>query len=320
MATWRDAGGADLGPVSGRSVVTIGNFDGVHRGHRHVVDRCRELAAALAPPVPTVVAVTFDPHPVQVFAPERAPVRLTSLTRRVRLLRDAGADEVRVLAFDHAMAAWSPEEFVRRVLVDDLHAAAVVVGENFRFGHRAAGDVALLQRLGEEHDFVAEGLALDGGDEDHSSTLVRRLVATGDVTGAADVLGRPFAVEGEVVRGDQRGREIGYPTANVPVVDGEAVPADGVYAGWFVRASGERLPAAVSVGTNPTFDGTERRVESYVMASDGSARHDLDLYGEHVVVEFVLRLRAMERYDGLDALLEQMAADVDDARRALGVQ
>ncbi|MDO9377550.1 MAG: bifunctional riboflavin kinase/FAD synthetase [Nocardioidaceae bacterium] len=318
MDVWHEVVGVTSLPLPGRCVVSVGNFDGVHRGHQHVLKRARELAATLSASsgeqLP-VVAATFEPHPLAVLAPDRAPLRLTTPGQRARLLREAGADVVCSLAFSHEMAAWTPEEFVRHVMVDQLHAAGVVVGENFRFGHRAAGDVALLAALGREHDFVVEALPLDGGSRPWSSTLVRQMLAAGDVEGAADVLGHAPAVEGVVVRGDQRGRELGYPTANLPVAAGFAVPTDGVYAGWLRRLDepgSAPLPAAVSVGTNPTFDGLERRVESYVLD-----RTDLALYGALVEVSLVGRIRGQVRFDGIDPLLVQMADDVDRTRRLL---
>ena len=242
----------------------IGNFDGVHLGHRRVIARAREIADERGL---QVVAVTFDPHPMAVLRPEHAPITLSSIEERAALLSQAGADHVLALPFTTEVAAWSPEEFVERILVDLLHAAAVVVGANFRFGHRAAGDVALLTSAGSTHDFTTEGIPLDGGPMVWSSTYVRTCLAAGDVAGAAEALGRPVTVRGVVARGEQRGRELGFPTANVPVGTGGGVPADGVYAGWLRRLdTGERLPAAISVGTNPTFDGVrDRRVESYVL-------------------------------------------------------
>lgn len=297
-----------------RSAVVIGNFDGVHLGHRAVLRRACEVAADRGL---RVVAVTFDPHPMQVLLPERAPVRLTDLETRAALLQDAGAHDVLVLPFDREMASWSPEEFVRRVLVERLRAAVVLVGENFRFGHRAAGDVAALRGLGERHDFVVEGLELTGADRAYSSTAVRQALAEGEVDSASAVLGRPVAVTGRVVRGDQRGRELGYPTANVPV-EGEGagmVPADGVYAGWLrVQGEAESLPAAISVGTNPTFAGERaRRVEAYVLD-----HHGLDLYDREVEVAFVGRVRGMERFDSVEELVAQMDDDVRRTRDLLG--
>jgi riboflavin kinase/FMN adenylyltransferase len=233
---------------------------------------------------------------------------------RAELLADAGADALLALPFDRDVASWTPEEFVQRVLVDVLHAAAVVVGANFRFGHRAAGDVATLRETGERYGFTAEGIPLDGGPQVWSSTYVRMSLAAGDVAGAAEALGRPYAVRGVVVRGDQRGRELGFPTANVPTDAMTAVPPDGVYAGWLRRLdTGEAYPAAISVGTNPTFDGVrDRRVESYVLD-----RTDLELYGVEVEVSFVDRLRGMVAFESVEKLVDQMTADVDRARELL---
>ena len=249
-----------------------------------------------------------------VLRPEHAPTTLTSLEVRAELLADAGVDAVLALPFDRDVAAWTPEQFVERVLVDALHAAAVVVGANFRFGNRAAGDVATLREAGERRDFVAEGIPLDGGPQVWSSTYVRTCLAAGDVAGAAEALGRPFSVRGVVVRGDKRGRELGFPTANVPTGALTAAPPDGVYAGWLRRLdTGEAFPAAISVGTNPTFDGErDRRVESYVLDRD-----DLELYGVEVEVTFVERLRGMVAFESVEALVEQMNDDVDRARELL---
>jgi riboflavin kinase / FMN adenylyltransferase len=308
---WRsvDEVPADLG----RTAVTIGNFDGVHLGHQHVLARTREVGEQ-AGCGPTVV-VTFDPHPIAVLRPEHAPPTLTGIETRLRLLEQTGVDAVLVVPFDRDVSTWTPEEFVDRILVDALHAGAVVVGANFRFGHRAAGDVALLAEVGRERGFTVEGVALDGGPQVWSSTYVRNCLLAGDVTGAAEALGRPFAVRGVVTEGDRRGRELGYPTANVPSGVGEAVPADGVYAGWLQRLdTGERFPAAISVGTNPTFDGErERRVEAYALDRD-----DLELYGVEVEVTFVDRLRGMVGFDGVDALLAAMRDDVRRTREVLG--
>jgi len=295
-----------------RTTVVIGNFDGVHLGHRRVLSRARELADERGL---LLVAVTFDPHPMAVLRPEHAPTMLSTIERRAELLGDIGVDAVLALPFDLSVAAWSPAEFVTRVLVDALQAAAVVVGANFRFGSRAAGDLQTLVEQGREHDFVAEGIALDGGPMVWSSTYVRTCLAAGDVAGAAEALGHPYAVRGLVVQGDQRGRELGYPTANVPTDGLTAAPADGVYAGRLRRLdTGEVFPAAISVGTNPTFEGDRyRRIESYVLD-----RTDLELYGVEVEVSFVERLRGMASFDSVDALLVQMADDVRRARELLG--
>ncbi|MDQ4008180.1 MAG: bifunctional riboflavin kinase/FAD synthetase [Actinomycetota bacterium] len=310
MRVWRAL--QDVPADLGRTVVTIGNYDGVHLGHRHVIGRARVLAEQTGTPV---VAVTFDPHPFAVLRPEHAPTLLTTIERRAELLAEAGVDDVLVMPFSREVAGWAPQEFVDRIVVGTLHAAAVVVGANFRFGHRAAGDVATLRELGADRDFTAEGVDLEGGPQAWSSTYVRTCLAAGDVEGATEALGRPFSVRGVVVEGDHRGHELGYPTANVPTRD-MAAPVDGVYAGWLRRLDdpdAPALPAAVSVGTNPTFDGTERRVESYVLDRD-----DLELYGVEVEVTFVSRLRGMVRFDSVDDLLARMADDVDRARAVLG--
>lgn len=311
MRTWRSL--TEVPRDLGRTVVTIGNFDGVHLGHQHVVQRAREAASRTG--AEAVVVVTFDPHPIAVLRPEHAPPTLSTVAGRLALLAGAGADDALVVPFDRDVAAWSPEEFVQRILVDALHAAAVVVGANFRFGHRASGDVAFLREAGERHGFEVDGVALDGGPQVWSSTYVRNCLATGDVEGAAEALGRPYAVTGPVVRGDQRGRELGYPTANV-ALDGVTAPDDGVYAGWVRRLDdGVAHPAAISVGTNPTFAGErERRVEAHVLD-----RTDLALYGVEVEVSFVAHLRPMTRFDGVEPLLAQMRHDVDRARELLAL-
>jgi riboflavin kinase/FMN adenylyltransferase len=286
-------------------VVVIGNFDGVHRGHVHVV-----RTAAAEANGRHVVAITFDPHPMAVLRPEHAPSMLTSVEDRAGLLAAAGADAVFALPFSREVAAWTPDEFIDRVLVTGLGAAVVVVGANFRFGARAAGDVESLRSHG---GFEVIAVPLEGGPQVWSSTYIRQCIAAGDVEGAAEALGRDYAVSGLVVKGDQRGRELGYPTANVPVGDA-AVPADGVYAGWLTRAdTGERFPAAISVGTNPTFAGQrERRVEAYALDRD-----DLELYGVRVEIAFRARIRGMVAFDGVEALIETMRGDVERTRELL---
>jgi riboflavin kinase / FMN adenylyltransferase len=296
----------------GPSAVTIGVFDGVHLGHQRIVARAAEEAAADRLPL---VVVTFDPHPSEVVRPGSHPPLLCTLRRRVQLLGELGAGAVCVLAFTLAFSQLSPDEFVRAVLADRLHTRRVVVGENFRFGHRAAGDVRVLAELGGKYDFSAEGVPLltDDGVTISSSSIRDRLAA-GDVAGAARDLGRPHRVEGVVVRGAQRGRALGIPTANLETPPYTAIPADGVYAGWLVSLDenglpARRWPAAISVGTNPTFDGQHRVVEAYALDRD-----DLDLYGVHVAVDFTARLRGMVRFDSVDALVAQMRLDVEQAR------
>jgi riboflavin kinase/FMN adenylyltransferase len=313
----------------GSSVVTIGVFDGVHRGHQRIVGRAAEAAARLDLPV---VVITFDPHPMEVVRPGSHPPLLCTVRRRVQLLGGEGCDAVCVLPFTLDFSRLGPDDFVRAVLADRLHARWVVVGDNFRFGHRAAGDVPLLAELGEKYDFGAEGVPLlseaKHGEAEHgdpgepgvtiSSSRIRDLLGQGDVAGAAGDLGRPHRVEGVVVRGQQRGRALGFPTANLETAPHTAVPADGVYAGWLVSLDAEgqeeqRWPAAISVGTNPTFDGREQTVEAYALDRD-----DLDLYGLHMAVDFTARLRGMVRFDSAGALTAQMRRDVDEARRLVG--
>ncbi len=314
MQRWQ---GLDDVPRSwGPSVVTIGVFDGVHRGHQRIVARAAAIAAQRGLPV---VVVTFDPHPDEVVRPGSHPPFLASARRRADLRAGLGAEAVCVLPFSYEFSQLGPDEFVRAVLVDRLHAAVVVVGENFRFGHRAAGDVPLLGELGEKYDFTAEGVPLlaDGGDT-ISSSGIRELLLAGDVTGAARDLGRLHRVEGVVVRGQQRGRALGFPTANLETPPHTAIPADGVYAGWLTRlrpdgADAECWPAAISVGSNPTFDGQARTVEAYALDRD-----DLDLYGAHVAVDFAERLHGMVRYDTVPELIEQMRRDVAAARDVTG--
>jgi riboflavin kinase/FMN adenylyltransferase len=299
----------------GPSVVTIGEFDGVHRGHQRIVAEAVAEAADLGLPV---VVVTFDPHPDEVVRPGTHPPLLGTARRRSQLLAGLGVDAVFVIPFTLEFSRLGPDEFVQSVLVDRLHAARVVVGENFRFGHKAAGDVALLAELGEKYDFTVAGVPLLAGDGGTvSSSRIRALLAAGQVSAAAEILGRPHRVEGVVVRGHQRGRALGFPTANLETLTHTAIPADGIYAGWLAELDSggeetERWPAAISVGTNPTFDGTERTVEAYALDRD-----DLDLYGSRVAVDFVARLRETLRFDSVDALIEQMHVDAADARRLL---
>jgi riboflavin kinase / FMN adenylyltransferase len=304
----------------GRCVVTIGVFDGVHRGHQALISQAVKLAEQRGLPC---VLVTFDPHPAEVVRPGSHPAQLTTLRRRAELVEQWGVDVFCVLPFTPELSRMPADEFVHELLVERLHVAAVVVGKNFTFGHRAAGDVALLHRLGNRFGFVAEGAELvstrepvDDRDElvTYSSTYIRACIDAGDVTSAASALGRPHRLEGIVVRGDGRGRELGYPTANLSTPRHAAIPADGIYACRFLHRSGGRertLPAAVSVGSNPTFSGRERRVEAFVL--DVAE----DFYGERVALDFVARLRGMERFDSADALVAQIDRDVTETRRAL---
>jgi riboflavin kinase/FMN adenylyltransferase len=302
--------------------VTIGVFDGVHRGHQALIRRTVELAAERG--VPGVV-LTFDPHPSEVIRPGSHPAQLTTLRRKAELMESLGIDVFSVLPFTLELSRLTAHEFVHEVIVDKLHAAAVIVGENFTFGHKAAGDVSLLRTLGKRFGFVAYGAELQGrslDDTDHveseitfSSTYVRSCIDAGDVGAAAEALGRPHRLEGIVVRGDGRGHDLGYPTANLSTPRYAAVPADGVYSCWFTRsgAPGKRFPAAVSVGTNPTFSGRERTVEAFVLDVDE------DFYGQHVSLDFVAKLRDQVKFSSSAGLVAQIDDDVVRTREALGV-
>ncbi|MFI7639506.1 bifunctional riboflavin kinase/FAD synthetase [Nonomuraea sp. NPDC049400] len=298
---------------SERSVVTIGVYDGVHRGHQRVAERAVAIARERGL---RSVAVTFEPHPDEVVRPGSHPQRLTSLRRRAELLDGLGVDEIDVVEFTLGLSRTSPDDFAQNVLAERLRAAVVAVGEDFVFGHQASGDVETLRTLGDKYDFVVEVVPMLDGI---SSSAIRERLVAGDVVGAREQLGRPHRVEGVVVRGYQRGRQLGFPTANVETPQHTAIPADGVYAGWLecvpvanlpALYAGERWPAAISVGTNPTFEGVPRTVEAYALDRD-----DLELYGVHVAVEFAARLRGNTRFESIDALIAQIHADVEAARR-----
>ena len=302
-------------------VATFGNFDGVHRGHRAVLGRLLEEGGRHSLPA---VAVTFDPHPAALFHREKGLPLITPDSLRDDLLADAGLDGLLVLEFTHEFAAQSAEDYVVHTFVENLQAKVLVVGEDTRgFGAGYTGDVDLLRALGEEHGFevVVVHDVGDLGDAGHhrwSSTGVRDHLAAGHVAAAAEILGRPHKVVGTVVHGAHRGRDLGYPTANLDQDALGMVPADGVYAGWLTRldlpaGDPERtLPSAISVGTNPTFDGTVRTVEAYVLDRD-----DLDLYDERVSVEFVEHIRPTLRFDSIDELLTAMAGDIEQCRQVL---
>jgi len=292
----------------GRSVVTVGVFDGVHLGHQQLISRAVQRGRERGLPA---VVVTFDPHPAELIRPGSHPARLTSLRRRADLVSELGVDAFCVLPFTVELSRVEAAEFAHEVLVERLHVAQVVVGRNFTFGHRAAGDVDLLTKLGQRFGFEVEGVDLIRDDGvTFSSTYIRACIDAGDVIAAAAALGRPHRVEGVVVHGDQRGRDLGFPTANIATAPHTALPADGVYAGRF--AIGDRLlPTAVSVGTNPTFSGRVRTVEAFVLDLDE------DLYGHEVAVDFVQRVRGQERFDDIDALVAQMHRDVANVRELL---
>lgn len=291
--------------------MAIGNFDGVHLGHRAVLKKARQSGDG------PLTVVTFWPHPLSVVAPDRAPKLLTDLRTRIELLKEAGAAEVRVVRFTPDVASWTPEQFVRRI-IDPLSPRRVVVGENFRFGRRASGDVDTLRTLGEGR-FDVTGLGLLQVERSVTcSTLIREALAEGNVRMVARHLGRDFRFRGVVVLGDQRGRELGFPTANLLVPSELALPSDAVYVGYLTRCDtdqAERMPAAISVGSNPTFDGHDRRVETHVLGRD-----DLELYGVEVAIDFVARLRGQIKYSRIEPLIEQMRADVAQARRILHVR
>jgi riboflavin kinase/FMN adenylyltransferase len=313
MQRWTDLSQIPRG--YGPSVATLGNFDGVHKGHQAVLATVVERARAEGA---KAVAVTFDPHPVAVLHPERAPQIITAPQQRLDLLSATGLDAVLVMEFTRDFALWTPERFVVEVFVKALGASVVVVGEDTRFGVRNSGDVDTLRQIGAEHGFEVLALTDIGEGGRWSSSRVRTLVTSGDVVAATEILGRPHRVCGEVVHGDHRGRELGYPTANLSQASAGLIPADGVYVGWLIRPAlpdgdvDRVLPAAISIGTNPTFAGTERRVEAYVLD-----RTDLDLYGENVAFDFIERLRPTEKFDSIDDLLVQIADDVERARTVL---
>ena len=282
--------------------LTIGVFDGVHRGHQHILD----LLAAHGGRRPKVV-MTFDPHPVEIIAPAYAPLLLTGLDYRIELLHDYGADHVAVLPFTESLRMMSAEDFAEEVIALALDARLVIVGELFHFGFRMKGDVSLLTDLGEPLGFAVEGIPIVGGDDPIRSTSIRRLVAEGDVRGAATLLGRPFQVRDIVRVGDRRGRRLGFPTANLEPGERFVRPGRGVYAAR-VTIDGSALDAVVNVGVRPTVDGTVERVEAHILDWDG------DLYGRTLGVDLIERIRDERRFDSLDELVGQIARDIDRVR------
>ena len=312
---------ADFGP----SVVTFGNFDGVHRGHQQVLSqliRSARLTHSKA------VAVTFDPHPAVIHRPESAPRLIMGLEDKLEALGELGLDAILVVKYSLDLASLTAEEFVEQYLVDCLHARHVVIGHDARFGRGNSGDLETMKALGGKFgfevqvisEFGSEGYPLhddDGTDRRCSSTWVREALQGGDVATAAEVLGRPHRMRGEVVHGAARGRALGFPTANLASNSSGLIPADGIYAGWLVDEAGKRWPAAISVGSNPTFDGVSRQVEAHVIDRPREAVEDFDLYGQTVIVEFVARLRGMVAYRGPEALVDQMKLDVVQAHQLL---
>ena len=290
--------------MSETNVVVIGVFDGVHKGHQALLNRAKEIADGRP-----IVVLTFDPHPTTVFAPDKAPTMLTTLADRVELLKIHNADQVAVMKFNEKFAAMSAEDFVSTVLVSQLHASTVIVGKNFTYGHKAAGNVETLIKDGLKHNFTVDARELKADGEVISSSRIRKLVIEGKVEDARQLLSRPHRLDGVVVHGEKRGREIGYPTANLGNLEGQTIPADGVYAGWLTVGI-NFWPAAISIGTNPTFEGVRgRQVEAYALDHEG-----LELYDKNASIEFGWYLRPTLKFDGLDELLVQMKKDCDKAR------
>jgi len=280
--------------------VAIGIFDGVHAGHQEIIAEAARHGE--------VTVLTFDPHPTSVFAPERTPSVLAPLQDRIALLKAAGAADVVVLPFTREFSSLTPDQFIEEILIDRLHASHVTVGENFTFGHKAAGNVETLRNSGKSFGVSSVQLAENRGSP-VSSSRIRALIVDGDIERANELLTRRFYLRGPVVHGEKRGRTIGYPTANIGLTEHATIPADGVYAGW-LEVGADRWPAAISIGTNPTFPGVRgRQVEAYALDQSG-----LDLYDQEAKLEFGWRLRDTLKFDGLDPLLVQMKADCDQAR------
>lgn len=313
MQYW--AGTAAIGKPPAPSVVTLGNFDGVHRGHQAVlklvVDTAKQHDLKS-------VAVTFDPHPRLVHLPEEPLVPIVSLPQKIRLLETCELDATLVIHYTLKFAAQTAEEFVKNIVVDALNARMVVVGADTRFGAGNSGDINTLRKLGKIYDFTVVEVDDIGETERWSSTWVRETLTKGRVAEASRILGRYHSVEGEIVHGHARGRELGYPTANFANDSQGMIPADGVYAGWFTNSTGQRLPAAISVGSNPTFNDVVRTVEAHIFdRPEHEELQDFNLYGQHCTVEFVARLRGMLTFEGIDALIDQMEADVNKSRAIL---
>lgn len=301
-----------------RTVVTIGAYDGVHLGHQAVIEQVRALAAELDA---RSVVLTFDQHPAMVVRPESAPRLLTNHDQRLELLAETGIDATVVISFDAEQAHETPESFVQRVLVAALGVRTIVVGKDFHFGHDRKGNVDLLEKVGRTNDFDVRPIELvkrvDGVDEPISSTAIRRALAGGDITRAARLLGRQHEVRGTVVRGDQRGRLLGFPTANVAVPNTTCMPADGVYAGWYERpddpAGASVHPCAINIGRRPTFyeHADSSLLEAHLIDFSG------DLYGERAEIRFAHFLRSERKFDGIEAIVAQLTLDVQHARERL---
>lgn len=298
------------------NVVCIGTFDGVHLGHRAMIDRAREVAAGLGNGGGTapVVALSFWPHPRAVLT-DSGPKLLCTLEQRTTRLRDAGAADVRIARFTRELSRLTPEEFVQSWLVDELSASAVVVGENFRFGVRASGTPETLRELGETHGFSVSVVPLltDGGEAVSSSIIRRLLGESGQVGAAAELLGRNYTVDGTVVIGERRGRELGVPTANLEWDHGLVVPREGVYSGRVHLSDGRSFPAAISVGTKPQFGGAEMQIESHLIGYEGD-----EFYNTSISVEFAHWLRPQGAFESVDALIEQMQRDIEECLIQVG--
>ena len=297
-----------------RAVITIGAYDGVHRGHRAVIAQVQARAAELGA---RSVVVTFDRHPASVIRPDAAPRLLTNASQKLELLADTGVDATVVVPFSAAQARETPVNFVERVIVNALRTQAVIVGSDFHFGHMRQGNITLLRELGERHDFTCEPVVLipraDGVDEPISSTAIRRALAGGEIETATRLLGRALEVRGTVVTGDQRGRTIGFATANVEIPNGMCLPSDGVYAGLYRRPDGSEHACAINLGRRPTFyvNAEHSLLEAHLLDFAG------DLYGEHAAVTFVAFLRSEKQFAGIDELKTQLKLDVEHARVAV---
>lgn len=312
MDYWEDLGG--IPAASGPSVVTIGNFDGVHRGHREVLSTVVKEAKKRDA---RSVVITFDPHPALVHRPEAAPNQIMGLSDKKKFIEEVGVDALLVLPYTLEFSKLTAEEFVTQYIAEPLKACAVVVGHDVRFGRDNEGDFRRMQELGEQLGFDVIGIDDFGEDRRCSSTWVREALADGEVEAAAEILGRPHRMVGEVIHGAARGRELGFPTANLSPESTGFIPADGVYAGWLIDEANRKWPAAISVGSNPTFEGVPRQVEAHVIDRKDSGVEDFNLYGQRVVVEFVQRLRPMVAYRGIEALVEQITEDVERTREVL---
>ena len=286
-----------------KKVIAIGIFDGVHAGHQQIIATAKHQG--------DVTVMTFDPHPASVIAPERTPTQLVTIKDRIELLKKAGASAVEVVNFNSDFSKLSPDQFIEDILVGRFAAEHVVIGENFNFGHKAQGTPKYLSEVGPKYGF---GLSIVKLQEDRGSTIsssrIRNLIIDGQIDRANELLTRNFYLKGLVIHGEKRGREIGYPTANIGLTSLATVPADGVYAGW-LSVGENRWPAAISIGTNPTFPGVRgRQVEAYALDQVG-----LELYDQEAIIEFGFRLRDTLKFDGLAPLLEQMKKDCDQARK-----